>query len=102
MYHRKYGLQMPWETKIGSGLRIIHFGVILINENSLLEKNFTVAQGVTLGKSSIGKNKGFSTIDDNVYIGPGAAIIGNVHIGNNASIIINFLVQKMFRIMQWF
>jgi len=45
-----------------------------------------------LGRVNRGNKKGFPVIGNNVYIGPGAKIIGNVHIGNNVAIGANCVV----------
>ena len=39
---------------------------------------------------------GFPELGDNVYIGPGAKVIGNVKIGNNVAIGANAVVTKSF------
>jgi len=41
-----------------------------------------------------GSKKGTPIIGDNVYIGPGAKIIGNVNIGNDVAIGANAVVTK--------
>ena len=57
-------------------------------------KNCNISPGVNIGKANRGKNKGYPTIGDNVYIGPGAKIIGAVKIGNNVAIGANTVVTK--------
>lgn len=90
----KLGISIPLETKIGSGLYIGHFGGIVVNGMSVIGKNCNISQGVTLGKANRGKNKGCPTLGDNVYIGPGAKIVGAVIIGNNVAIGANCVVTK--------
>lgn len=86
----KYGIQIPFETDIGSGILIKHFGGIFINPDCKIGKNLTIAQGVT-----IGVNKGKTpTIGDNVDICPGAKVIGGIKIGNNVTIGVNCVVTK--------
>lgn len=53
-----------------------------------------LSQQVTIGVVNRGKMKGYPTIGDNVYIGPGAKVIGNVHVGNNVAIGANCVVTK--------
>ena len=57
-------------------------------------ENCNISHGVTLGIADRGKNEGGPTIGDNVYIGPGAKIIGNVTVGNYAAIGANAAVTK--------
>lgn len=90
----KYGISIPYRTKIGSGFYIGHFGGIVVNENAIIGKNCNISHQVTIGKSNRGAKKGYPVIGDCVYIGPGAKIIGNVHIGNNVAIGANCVVTK--------
>ena len=53
-----------------------------------------ISQGVTLGQANRGKNKGYPQIGDNVYIGPGAKIVGKIKIGNDVAIGANCVVTK--------
>jgi serine O-acetyltransferase len=90
----KLGISIPFSTEIASGFYIGHFGGIIINGESVIGKNCNISQGVTLGQSSRGKNKGCPILGDNVYIGPGAKIVGAVKIGNNVAIGANCVVVK--------
>jgi len=90
----KLGISIPPSTEIGSGFYIGHFGGIVINGKSEIGKNCNISQGVTLGQANRGANKGYPTLGDNVYIGPGAKILGAVKIGNNVAIGANSVVTK--------
>ena len=90
----KYGIDIPFNTKIGSGFYIGHFGGIVVNDRSVIGKNCNISQGVTLGQTNRGQNKGYPLLSDNVYIGPGAKIVGGVKIGNNVAIGANCVVTK--------
>lgn len=90
----KFGISIPPETKIGSGFYIGHFGGIVVNSQSIIGKNCNISQGVTLGQANRGQNKGYPILGDNIYIGPGAKIIGAVKIGNNVAIGANCVVTK--------
>ena len=93
-YKFKFGISIPYETKIDSGLYIGHFGGIVVSGKSIIGKNLNISQGVTLGMANRGPNKGYPVIGDNVYIGPGAKIVGAVKIGNNVAIGANCVVTK--------
>jgi serine O-acetyltransferase len=93
-YTFKFGISIPWETRIGSGFYIGHFGGIVVNERSVIGKNCNISQGVTLGESNRGHRQGYPVIGDNVYIGPGAKIIGAVKIGDYAAVGANCVVTK--------
>lgn len=80
------GICLPAECEIGAGLYIGHFGGIIINGNCKLGRNCNLSQGVTIGMMQSGPRQGVPVIEDRVYIGPHAIIIGNIHIGNDAAI----------------
>jgi serine O-acetyltransferase len=90
----KLGISIPPETKIGSGFCIGYFGGIVVNGQSEIGKNCNISQGVTLGQANRGRNKGYPTLGDNIYIGPGAKIVGAVKIGNNVAIGANCVVTR--------
>jgi serine O-acetyltransferase len=93
-YTYKYGISIPYTTQVGSGFYIGHFGDIVVNGMSRIGKNCNISHGVTLGMTNRGQNKGYPEIGDNVYIGPGAKIIGGIKIGNNVAIGANCVVTK--------
>jgi serine O-acetyltransferase len=91
-YTYKYGISIPHQTRIGSGFYIGHFGQIFVNRRAVIGKNCNISPGVTVGQASRGRRKGWPTIGDNVYIAPGAKIVGNVKIGNCVAIGANCVV----------
>ena len=93
-YTYKFGISVPFETQIGSGFYIGHFGGIVVNENCVIGKNCNISHGVTLGEANRGKYKGCPVLGDNVYIGPGAKIVGAVKVGNDVAIGANCVVTK--------
>jgi serine O-acetyltransferase len=93
-YQTKYCISLPYETKIGSGLYLGHIFSIIVSPKAIIGKNVNLSQGVTIGFASRGSRKGYPTIGDNVYIGPGAVIIGNIKVGNNVAIGANCVVTK--------
>jgi serine O-acetyltransferase len=93
-YRYKFGIAIPFSTDIGSGFYIGHFGGIVVYPLCRIGKNCNISHGVTLGIANRGKNKGYPTIGDNVYIGPGAKIIGSVRVGNQAAIGANCVVTQ--------
>jgi len=79
------GIQIPVETHIGYGFRILHFGTIVINPEAKIGNNFTIAQGALIGGDA-GKRKGFPTIGNNCMQCANSIIVGGVTIGNNVLI----------------
>lgn len=90
----KSGIQIPYSTQIGPGLYLGHFGSIVINGAAIIGKNVNVSTGVVIGQANRGNMKGTPIIGDEVYIAPGAKIIGAVRIGNNVAIGANAVVTK--------
>lgn len=82
----KSGIQIGWKANIGSGLVIVHFGAIAINNDAVIGDNCNVTHGVTIGISHRGKNRGCPVIGNDVWIGANAVIVGNVNIGNDVLI----------------
>lgn len=76
------GIQIPVGTKIDKGLRILHFGTIVVNPGAVIGKNFNIAQGCLIGMSE-GKNAGTPTIGNNCFMCANSIIVGGVKIGND-------------------
>lgn len=93
-YEYKYGISIPSTTNIGGGFYIGHFGTIVVNELSKIGNNCNISQGVTIGMANRGDKKGYPEIGNNVYLGPGAKIVGSVKIGNNVAVGANCVVTK--------
>jgi len=89
-----YGISIPYTTRIGPGLFVGHFGGIVVHPDAVIGRNCNLSQGVTIGLSARGKRRGVPTIGDNVYIAPGAKILGNIRIGNDVAIGANAVVTR--------
>ena len=85
------GISVQAYAKIGSGFVIAESGCVFVVAESIGE-NFTVSQGVTVG--NVRGSRGLPIIGDNVYIEPGAKVLGNIRIGNNVVIRANSLLLK--------
>jgi serine O-acetyltransferase len=90
----KFGICIPYNTFIGSGLYIGHFGGIVVSSDAIIGKNCNINHGVTIGATYGGKHPGTPVICDNVYIGPGAFVIGGIEIGSHVAIGANTVVNK--------
>lgn len=93
-YSIKYLISIPYNTSIDTGFYVGHYGGIVVNTNARIGKNCNISHNVTIGQTNRGKYKGSPTIGDNVYIAPGAKIIGGIKIGNNVAIGANSVVTK--------
>lgn len=91
-YAIRYGIDISRDARIGSGLYIGHFGGIFVGCGVVIGDNCNISQGVTLGQQNRGDRAGCPVIGNNVYIAPGAKVIGRVKIGDYASIGANAVV----------
>jgi serine O-acetyltransferase len=89
----KYGYQIPRITKIGGGMRISHYGPLLINSKTLIGDNCYFSHNITIGETKRGEKKGSPVIGNKVWIGPGAVIVGKIVIGDNVLISPNSYVN---------
>jgi serine O-acetyltransferase len=85
-YRMRYGFDVSPQTKIGPGLYIGHFGGVVISPYATLGANVNIAQGVTIGSTSMGPRKGTPTLGDRVWVGANAVIVGEITIGDDALI----------------
>jgi serine O-acetyltransferase len=93
-YEIKFGISIPYNTKIGPGLYVGHFGGIFVNPQAVIGKNCNINHDVTIGAAYGGKSPGVPVVRDNVYFGPGSKIIGGIEIGNNVAIGANCVLTK--------
>lgn len=78
------GITLDKEVNVGPGLRIHHFGNIVIHSNTVIGSNCTIRHGVTLGSRHF--NSEAPVIGDDVDIGCYAQILGPIYIGDGAKI----------------
>jgi serine O-acetyltransferase len=83
---QKHGIQINPETSIKGGLYIPHSGGIVVNPRTQIGKNCYLSHNVTIGKAHTGAKAGVPTIGNDVFIGPGAVLLGNIKIGDNSAI----------------
>jgi serine O-acetyltransferase len=92
------GMDISWKTVIGSGLRIQHGYGLVINYNAVIGRNVTLFHGVTIGAKEEPTDHGLAvncpTIEDEVWIGAHAVIIGNVRVGKGSIIAPGSIVTK--------
>lgn len=85
------GYTIPPNT-CGPGLKLNHWGTIVISPEARIGSNARINVCVNIGL----KDGLAPTIGDNVYIGPGAKLFGGINIGNNVQIGANAVVNKSF------
>ena len=85
------GVCIPAACKIGPGLRIYHFGGIIMHENVQIGSHASLYHDVTIGVKHSASDKA-PKIGDHVEIGAGARILGDITIGNHVTIGANSVV----------
>lgn len=93
-YGLRYGISIPYNTRIGPGLYIGHHGGIVINNEVTIGRNCNINHGITLGVACGGKNPGVPVIGDRVYLGPGCKVVGGIHLGNDVAVGANAVVTE--------
>ncbi len=88
------GIEIHPGAEIGAGLFIDHGMGVVIGETTEIGRNCTLYQGVTLGGTSLQHGKRHPTLEDNVVVGAGAAILGAIVIGNNSKVAAGAAVVK--------
>jgi serine O-acetyltransferase len=86
------GMDLSWKTEIGPGLCIIHGWGLVVAPGVRIGSNVTLFHGVTLGRrdrihrTGDRSDPGYPIIEDEVWIGPHAIIVGDVTIGRGCRI----------------
>lgn len=84
-------IDLPWNLKAGPGLAITHGWGLVISPGCSVGANVTLFHGVTLGRrdridSRGGRQTGYPVIEDEVWVGPHAIIVGGMTIGRGSRI----------------
>lgn len=85
-YRFKYGFDISPSTTIGPGLYIGHFGGVVISPYAVLGANVNISQGCTIGATNRGLRVGAPTLEDRVWVGANAVIVGKIMVGREALI----------------
>ncbi len=80
------GIEIHPGATIGAGLFIDHGMGVVIGETTEIGENVTLYQGVTLGGTSLKREKRHPTLGTNVVVGAGAAILGAITVGDGSRV----------------
>ena len=80
------GIEIHPGAKLGPGLFIDHGMGVVIGETAEVGENVTLLHGVTLGGTSLKREKRHPTLGNNVVVGAGATILGAFKIGDGSRI----------------
>lgn len=84
-------VDFSWRTQIGAGIAITHGWGLVVSPGANIGNNVTLFHGVTLGRRDRLSPDGsrlteYPVIEDEVWIGPHAIIVGGVTIGRGSRI----------------
>ena len=85
-------IELPFNADIGPGLRIYHYGGIIINSKTVAGCNLGLNHGVVIGAAK----KSVPCLGDNVDIGVGSKLFGPVILGNNVQVGAGAIVTRSF------
>lgn len=90
----RFGLQIeiPRTTTIGPGLRIDHYGSILINSHLIAGENLSITHGVVVGQT----DSGVPQLGNGVILGVRAVVIGGLVLEDNVWVGAGAIVTKSF------
>jgi serine O-acetyltransferase len=80
------GISIAHQARIGPGLMLGHFGNIFIGGEVVIGQGCNIAQGVTLGISGRGAQRGMPTLGDRVFVGTNAVVGGKITVGDDVAI----------------
>jgi serine O-acetyltransferase len=78
------GISIPKSVKVGPGLRIFHFGTIIVHADAEIGANCTLRHGVTIGSRV--DNGPVPILEDDVDLGAYAQVLGGVRVGRGAKV----------------
>ena len=91
-----YNMEVHWKANIDPGTTLVHGVGLVISKYAHIGPNCTIAQNVTFGASwnhATGKTEG-PVLEENVFVGPGAALLGPITIGKNSKIMAGAVVSE--------
>src|ERR671910_3621602 len=88
------GIEIHPGAQLGRRLLIDHGMGVVIGETAVVGDNVTLYQQVTLGGVSLDPGKRHPTVEDDVVIGAGAAVLGPLTVGRGARVGSNAVVLK--------
>lgn len=89
-------IELPWNTRIGPGLRIDHGQALVVNDGTVFGANCTLRNSTTIGNKR-SKEGGYTRapiFGDRVDVGANAVIIGPITIGDDVAIGAGSVVVK--------
>ncbi|TQL69979.1 serine O-acetyltransferase [Nocardioides albertanoniae] len=89
----RHHVEISPRAVIGPGLLVMHHHGVIVGP-SQIGGNCVLHQNVTIGQRVAGGDQGVPRIGDNVWIGPGATIVGAIVIGSGSTISAGAVVTR--------
>lgn len=84
-------MDLAWDTAIGPGVALTHGWGLVVSPRATIGANCTLFHGVTLGKRirlarDGSESSGFPVLEDQVWVGAHAVIVGGITVGQGSRI----------------
>ena len=101
--HHKLGVRLGFTIPVnacGKGLRLSHYGSVVINGAAKIGDFCDIHSGVKRGRRGGGKinSANVPVVGNYVWIGPGAKLFGKIRIADHCQIGANAVVNKSFEV----
>jgi serine O-acetyltransferase len=88
------GISLPCTANIGPGLHLPHSGFRTVNAGAVIGADCCISQGVTIGVSGRGQERGTPILGDRVYLGANSVVVGKITLGNDVCVGANSVVNR--------
>lgn len=95
MIRHLYGAEIHWDAELAPGVAIVHGTALVLSREAKVGSGCILFQSVTLGVSidPVTREVGGPTLEEDVHVGPGAALLGPITIGRGTKIMANAVVM---------
>lgn len=95
MIRHLYGAEMHWDAELAPGVVLVHGSALVVSREARVASGCILFQSVTLGVSidPVTRVSGGPTLEEDVHVGPGAALLGPITIGRGTKIMANATVM---------
>ena len=90
-----YGAEIHWDADLAPGVALVHGTALVLSREAVVGAGCILFQSVTLGVSidPVTREVGGPTLEEDVHVGPGAALLGPITIGRGTKIMANSVVM---------
>lgn len=88
------GIYVSTQARIGPGFYIGHFGGVVVGAGAAIGRDCNISQGVTIGWSHYQGEYGVPTLENRVYVAPGAKVIGPITLRSGTVVGANAVVTR--------